>query len=147
MWGYALMAKHPGGRPTVMTAEVIRKLEEAFSWGCTDREAYFYAGVSSTAFYDYCQENPGFAERKELLKENPIRKARATIIANLDDPKNAQWYLERKKKDEFSAKTETEVSGGVDPVRILLDAYGLTEGDGDGREADESVQGSLESSS
>jgi hypothetical protein len=27
------------GRPTVMTPETVQKLEEAFSFGCTDEEA------------------------------------------------------------------------------------------------------------
>ncbi|HYW81837.1 MAG TPA: hypothetical protein VFB30_01185 [Spirochaetia bacterium] len=35
----------PVGRKTVMTPEVVRKLEEAFSMDCTDEEACAYAGV------------------------------------------------------------------------------------------------------
>jgi len=104
---------HPGGRPTVITDEVIRKLEEVFALGGTDLEACLYAGISKSAFYDYQQENPKFLERKEALKETPILRARTTIINSLENPIHAQWYLERKKRNEFSTRTETEHSGAI----------------------------------
>lgn len=40
--------KHPGGRPTVMTDQVIQKLVDAFSWGATDLEACAVADISQT---------------------------------------------------------------------------------------------------
>ncbi len=61
------MAKDKGGRPTVVTKHVLRKLEEAFSWGCTDREAFFHANIASATFYAYQKDNPEFKERKEEL--------------------------------------------------------------------------------
>jgi hypothetical protein len=39
-----------GGRPTVMTEEVMRKLEEAFSLDCTDEEACAYAGIGERTY-------------------------------------------------------------------------------------------------
>jgi hypothetical protein len=54
-----------------------------------------------------------FYERKLQLKESPTVKARATIVADLDSPESAKWYLERKRKDEFSTKTETEATGTI----------------------------------
>lgn len=107
------------GRPTVMTEEVIRKLEEAFALGATDGEAIFYAGISKTAFYDYCKEFPEFADRKEALKETPILKARRTVVNSLADPNNAFRYLERKKKNEFG--NSIEVSGEILSKVISVD--------------------------
>jgi hypothetical protein len=75
----------PAGRPKAVTEEVIRKLEEAFSWGCTDREACCYADIGSSTLYDYCQANPDFSERKEDLKNHPTMKARRIVKASLDD--------------------------------------------------------------
>ena len=92
------------GRPTVMTKETLNKLEEIFALGGTDLEACFYAGISRQTLYDYQEKNPEFIDRKEGLKSKPILKARMTIVDSLDDPKNSQWYLERKSKDEFSTK-------------------------------------------
>ena len=34
------------GRPTVMTAETIEKLEQGFLMGFSDREASLYVGIS-----------------------------------------------------------------------------------------------------
>lgn len=92
------------GRKTVITPYVLRKLKEAFLLGCTDREACLLAGISETALYDYQGNHQGFTEQKNIFKANPILKARQTVIKNLDDPKVAMWFLERRQKAEFSPK-------------------------------------------
>jgi len=97
-----------------MTPETIGKLEEAFALGCSDLEACFYAEIGKDALYDYCKKYPEFSERKEQLKERPIFLARKSVIDGIqDDPKLALAYLERKKKNEFSLKTESEVKNTV----------------------------------
>lgn len=104
------MAEQTRGRPTVMTEAVIGKLEEAFAFGSTDLEACFYAGISKDALYDYQVKHPEFTERKEALKDNPAMLARKNVYDALSegDKDISKWYLERKKKDEFSTKTESE---------------------------------------
>lgn len=97
---------NPVGRPTVMTPEVLAKLEEVFAIGGSDGEAIFYADISKDAFYDYQREHPEFADRKEKLKERPILKARQTIMKSLDEAETAKWFLQRKKKGEFSERQE-----------------------------------------
>jgi len=72
------------GRPTVITEEVIRKLESAFVAGCTDLEACCYADISKTALYEYCQKNDAFAERKETLKNQPVMQARFIVQESLN---------------------------------------------------------------
>lgn len=89
----------------------IKKLEEAFSFGASDREACFHAGISNQSLYNYQKENPEFVERKESLKETPILKARSVFVRGMDLPGKdgaeiAIKYLERKKRDEFSTKSE-----------------------------------------
>lgn len=113
------------GRPTVMTPETIAKLEEAFAWGCTDREACLWAGISEEALYLYQGKNPDFIKRKEALKDTPILDSRATVArAVRRDPDMAMKYLERKKKDEFSLRQEmTGKDGQQLPTPIIkLDA-------------------------
>lgn len=105
-----------GGRPTVMTPEVLAKLEEVFAIGGTDLEAIFYADISKDALYDYQKLHPEFTDRKEKLKERPILKARQTIVKGLDDADNAKWYLERKVKNEFSSRQEMTGKDGKDLV-------------------------------
>lgn len=104
------------GRPTIMTPETISKLEEVFSLGGTDEEACFYAGIGKTTLYNYQEEHPEFVERKEALKETPVLKARKTIVDSLANPLTAQWFLERKRKKEFSARTEITGDDGKDLI-------------------------------
>lgn len=96
-----------------MTPETISKLEEAFSIGCSDIEACLFADISRPVLYEYQQKHPEFLDRKEMLKERPVLKARNTVNRNLNDDETARWYLERKKKNEFSLRNEvTGANGG-----------------------------------
>lgn len=101
------------GRPTKMTEETINQLNTAFAYGCTDREACLYAGISRQTLYDYQEQNPDFVDQKKLMKRRPVLKARQTVVDKLDDPKHAKWYLEKKASGEFSQKQEVEHSGSV----------------------------------
>lgn len=104
------MTDKPIGRPPAVTKDVLNKLEEAFALGCTDLEACFYAGISDRVLYLYQEKNPEFVHRKQSLKEQPVLKARKVVVDAIDDgdKQTSQWYLERKKKEEFSTKTESK---------------------------------------
>lgn len=89
--------KNKGGRPTVVDKDVIKVLEQAFSMGCTDKEACVLADISHQTLYNYQKDHPEFVERKEQLKEKPILKARKTVVDSLDNDVDSAWkYLERK---------------------------------------------------
>ena len=108
------------GRPTVVTPEVLAKLEQAFGMGCSDKEACLYAGISMDALYNYQNRRPDFAEWKALLKEKPVLKARNTVVTSLNDPEHAKWYLERKARSEFGREKEITVQtfNNFDPKEI-----------------------------
>lgn len=110
--------KKTAGRPTVMTSDVVSKLEQAFSMGCSDLEACLFANISKQALYDYQAKHPEFADRKAMLKETLILKARSVIATSLNnkDENTAKWYLERKRKEEFSTKVENHFSGGFNII-------------------------------
>lgn len=97
------------GRPTVMTAETIGKLEEGFLMGFTDREACLFANINPSTLYDFCKENPDFSERKELLKENVKMRAKQNIHKEIDkgDKQLSQWYTERRDPD-FNPKQQID---------------------------------------
>ena len=102
------------GRPAAMTPLVLRKLEEVFALGGTDEEACLFAGIGKTTLYEFQKQNPEFAERKETLKQSPVLKARQTVVKAIEkDPTLAFKYLERKRKDEFSPRTEQAHTGQV----------------------------------
>ena len=112
---------NPTGRKSVMTPETIEKLEQAFLYGATDKEACLVADISPAALYQYQEKNPKFTERKAMLKEMPVYQAREAVIKSFRrDPNLALKYLERKKKDEFSLRTETDVTSLGEKVNIAL---------------------------
>jgi hypothetical protein len=119
---YKKSRKGIGGRPTVMTEKALLKLNQAFAMGCSDKEACLYADVSTAALYEYQKQHPEFTERKALLKEKPILRARTTVIANLGDPEYATWYLERKLKGEFSTRKEVTGTDG-EPMQVNIVKY------------------------
>ena len=103
------------GRKTVMTPEVLSKLEEAFSLGCSDEEACIHADISRMSLHRYQENNPEFCDRKELLKQKLVLKAR-TNIANkieLGDIEVSKWYVGRKRKSEFSTRQEVTGEDGA----------------------------------
>ena len=129
-------------RPTVMTEDVIAALRQAYLVGATNEEAAHYAGIAPSTIYLHMEKHPEFSEQIEAWKSEPILKAKQTVVKALaSDTKNAQWYLEKKAKD---FKTKIEMEGGDNPIRVLLQAYGidpvaLTEGKTDVREDDGAI--------
>ena len=101
--------KSNAGRPTVMTPETIRKLEEGFTKGLSDLESCLYAGISAPPFYEYLQKHPEFAERRDLLKNNVRMQAKINIHTEVaaGDARTSQWYLERR-DPEYANKSETK---------------------------------------
>jgi hypothetical protein len=108
-------------RPTVMTPEVIAKLEEAFAWGCSDREACLWADIAPATLYNHQEAHPEFLERKEALKDTPIMLARKSVLKGIkSNPDLALKLLERKLKGEYSLRQELTGADGKDlPAPIL----------------------------
>ena len=97
--------KNPGGRPTKMTENTVKKLEEAFLMGCSDLEACLFADISHQTLYTYQEKNPEFVERKRTLKENPVMVARQSVLKGVaEDSTLAFNFLKAKKSNEFAEK-------------------------------------------
>ena len=103
--------KNPVGRPTVKTDEVIRKIEEVAALDGSVEEMAYYAGIHRDTLYAWLKDDKDLSDRIQALRERPILKARQTIAKSLDDPKHAQWYVERKRKKEFGPGLDV-TSGG-----------------------------------
>lgn len=89
-------------RPKTVDDEVLRKLEESFSWGCNNRDACVYADIPESTFYDYVRANPEFSERIQVLRAKPVLEARKIVMeAMKDDPKLAWQYLQKARAEEF----------------------------------------------
>lgn len=104
------------GRPTKFTPEVIRKIEEVAALDGSIGEMAYYAGINVQTLYSYLQDHKEFSQRIEMLRERPVLKARQTVVKALDNPDTAFKYLERKKKKEFSPRTETDITTNGDKI-------------------------------
>lgn len=124
-----MVARRAGkmARPTVMTKEVLDKLRQAFLIGATNDEACGYADISVKTLYNYIEKQPEFLQQIEQWKNEPILKAKTTVVKNLDDTKNAQWYLERKAKAEFAPRQEHTGADG-NAIQAIIDKFGDSEG-------------------
>jgi len=107
------LKKQKGGRPTKMTPATLGKLREAFLLGASDAEACLLADIHPDTLYAYQKKNAQYSEEKQRLKLNPLLKARKAIFNDLDNPRTAMWYLERRAKGEFgeaaSEQTKTAI--------------------------------------
>jgi len=107
------------GRPTVMTPDIVNKLELGFTMGFTDVEACLYANISKQTLYDYCKKIEGYTDRKEGLKNHPKLLAKVNLYKALKDNKkvdDSKWYLERRDK-EF--KPKNDITSNDKPLPIF----------------------------
>jgi hypothetical protein len=99
------------GRPTVMTEEVLRKIEEVAALDGSVAEMAYYAGIHVDTIYAKMASDKAFSERIAALRERPVLKARQTIVKSLDDPNHAFKYLEKKRKKEFGNSLDVTTDG------------------------------------
>ena len=79
-----------------LNEDIIRRLEDAFSLGCSDAEACCFAGVTLQVFQEHLKSDPAFKDRREILKQRPQLLARQTVFKALkEDPQIALEYLDR----------------------------------------------------
>lgn len=95
--------------------EKLTKLEQAFSFGCTDKEACGFAGISEKQLYYYERINPEFGSRKAVLKDALVLQARMIVASRMKESYgNAMDYLKKKRKHEFGEN----ISLPDDPEKI-----------------------------
>lgn len=123
-----------GGRPTVMTDAVLSKLETAFALGFTDEQACVLADIAPSTLYDYQKANPQFSERKKLLKGKIEMQAQYNLAKSIGDgdEANSKWWLERKKKAEFSPRIEQDLNPDGQPMKFVLSMGKTLERNDDG---------------
>lgn len=109
-------------KPYKLSRDVVRKFEEAFAIDATVEEACFYAGISRDTYYRWIKFWPKLAEKYDRLRQKPMLKARQTIVNSLDNPDYAFKYAERKKKNEFSLRTEISGPDGekIEGIQVQI---------------------------
>lgn len=113
-----------GGRPTVMTPEVLKKLEDAYLCDATHLQAAIYAGITEQTLHNYKRDHPKFFERIEQLRGMVSFKAKLNIKKSIDsgDKIDSKWHLERREKDyKPSSKHDVSHSGKISLIDAIMD--------------------------
>ena len=92
------------GRPSAITKLTVQKLEQALKEGFSIERACHLSGIGRSTFYVNLQSNSKFSDKMLLAQEWATERAKQVIIHELDkgNVKVAQWWLERKARQEFS---------------------------------------------
>lgn len=117
------------GRPTVMTKQVIAKLEWAFRIDCNEEEACIYAGIDPSTLWRYKQKNPDFASQINEWKQSIPIAARAVVAERVvvnKSPEDSWAYLRAKRKAEFAEQKNVKVDTNIVSIEDLNKA--ATEG-------------------
>ena len=100
---------------TTFDDETIDRLCEAALLGANMSECALYAHVSRSALYRFLSDNPGLKDKLEHLRDDTALqariKAREAILKG--DEVMTRWYLERKRKDEFSLSQSIDINAAV----------------------------------
>lgn len=92
------VTKHAGGRPLVITDEVVRELVELLRVGATVEQACDYAGIGRTSFYDRLKMDEQFAKKISYAQTFLSVSAKRNIadeVVNSHDVETSKWLLEK----------------------------------------------------
>ena len=109
------------GRPSVITPDVLSKLEAAFCNDFTDQQAFEHAGISSATYYRWLKQNEEFRERMLRAQSYPVTLAKRALIAAIKegDGKLALRYLERRQPERYRCKIESMSLSPI-PITVIL---------------------------
>jgi len=106
---------------TKLTDENMLELEKRFRDGATILEA-IDGIMSESTYFEHQKKNSEFAARMDMAKEYITEIARGVVSKRIKrgDPDMSKWWLERKKKNEFSTKAETDITSGGNALSPIL---------------------------
>lgn len=121
------------GQPTVMTTDVMAKLEVAFKCACDDKTAAKFAGIGYTTLTRFFKRHPEYREMTYAWKSDPIVYAwKCLVEAARNNPIWAERLLDRLdrtgrgKLGALAAGSQDAVRAGYDfvqGVRIAAEPY------------------------
>ena len=111
------------GRPTKLTPEVQTKVVQAISGGNYRQVAAEWAGIppDTLAHWMGRHREPYLSFRHAVLEAEKTAEIRAVALVMkgaAEDPKHAEWWLERKFHERWGRRDRTEVTGaGGGPIQ------------------------------
>lgn len=90
----------------------------------TDAQACLRAKIGVRTLYDYCEQNPEFSQRKELLKKEVSAMAKENLVKSIKkgNLQISKWWLERKEREEFATLQQLGGQSNVNSIAGLFDA-------------------------
>lgn len=128
--------KRGRGRPCQLTPEITAKVVQAISGGNYRQVAAQWAGVSARTFHEWVakgkrQSSGIYVDFLQAILEAEraaeIRMVALVMKAAAEDPRHAEWWLERKCHDRWGRKDRKEITGAkggplrVDAVRGMVE--------------------------
>ena len=104
------------GRPKADIDEYFRRILPLLQRGCSVSEACLEADVPRTTVQDYITSDKKFSAKIEAAKNTINILAQKNISEAIEqgDFRSSEWWLERKKKKEYSTRTEQDVNLNTD---------------------------------
>jgi hypothetical protein len=93
------------GRPSVISEDIMRKLEAGLATGFSISAACHFAGISTSTFYEHKALNNEFRDRVRWAEEWATYKARQVVLKSIEDGcvDTAKWFLSKKARMEFGS--------------------------------------------
>lgn len=102
------------GRPRADIEQYLTEIQPYLEVGCSLHESCLHAVVPYTTVVDHMKRDDEIRKKIERMENVPILIARQSVVGTMAENADlALKYLERKKKDEFSLKSEQEISGDI----------------------------------
>jgi hypothetical protein len=103
--------KHPGGRPSKYTPEVVERICYSLSLGNTRTTSVTCAGVSMPTFHTWMHEFPEFSDAIKRAEEQAVEHYVNVIHAASGQTwQAAAWYLERRRPADFSKQDKVDIT-------------------------------------
>jgi len=95
------------------TDKVISDLKYGLMRDFTVMEACTYARINPDTYYRWVKESDDFAEEMVIAQQHMSNLAKKVIMDTLEDgdKDSAKWWLERRRKENYALRQETQHSG------------------------------------
>jgi len=88
----------------------VERIFEAYKIDANDEEACSYAGITLAQLRGFKETHPQFHQAKLACQQVLGLRAKKAIADKIEQ--NPEWYLERKRKDEYSTRVEQTGANG-----------------------------------
>ena len=105
--------------------QILEGLKKYFLLGYSIQTACEYAGFDPSLVYKWAREDPSLSSKIKAWQGQVNAKARELIVHSIlgdekegikPDLKTAQWWAERRERNDFSIRTENDITTKGEPI-------------------------------